>query len=764
MAKSYRYFITCPTGFEYQLVKELSGIGVSPAIQKRGGATFEGSFADGLKACLWSRIGGKVLLAIEDFHITCEKDIYETSRRVRWSNFFAAEKSISIECTSLSRNYNNASYLSLLVKDGIADHFRGVCGKRPDVDKDEPDVRINLFVERDTCTLSIDLSGGSLHRRGYRTWGGEAPLKENLAAALLGRAGWKESGKPSKGDTNTALEEIREQQLIDPMCGSGTFLIEAAMIAASIAPGLLVDSVRMFSFKHLKQFKREEWEQLKEEAREKKQLSVFTSGAVTIRGFDLDRGVVAAARDNIKAAGLEKFISVNQADINEIEKHLEDDEALTSKLSTSELNLVAVNLPYGKRIGDDEDLAPLYTLTGEKFKKYFNGWKVLTISGSEDLSRAIGMKAIQVNSVYNGPIKCVSAIFQVNDRYRKEKEDDGSVSPEKEHPFFSTELSNRLKKNIKNLRKWKEKEGVSCYRIYDADLPEYAAAIDMYEGEYLYIQEYAPPADIPPAKAQKRLDTIVHTVGKVTEIGRSNISMRQRKRQRGADQYSKTSQTGKLEQIHEGGLSFYVNFNDYLDTGIFTDHRIIRSMIRDWAAGKKFLNLFSYTAVASVYAAWGGAVCTTSVDSSSVYCNWAAKNFDLNGIRSVLIEGKEAEKKDYSSQNIIVKSDCMEYLESQAFKNSFFDIIFIDPPTFSNSKSRTSDFDIQRDHPHLIEKAFAKLEKNGVIIFSTNFHRFKIDDAINEKFKVTDITEKTSSPDFAQRGNRRKCFLLVKEE
>ena len=722
MAKSYRFFVTCPSGFEYQLVKELKNIQPSlPIEQKQGGAEFTGAFSDGIKVCLWSRIAGKVFLALEDFNPHDEKEIYERAKRIKWSDFFCKEKTIAVDTTSLSRTFNNASYLSLLVKDGISDHFRTIAGSRPMVDKQDADVRINLFVSKNNATLSLDISGGSLHQRGYRRKGAIAPLKENLAAALLERAGWQKNS----ADESPAF--------VDPMCGSGTFLIEAAMIASNTAPGLLRKN---FSFRHLRQFKNEEWKTLLDEAHNARNLENLSP--VRIFGFDIDEKAVKIAKENIISAGFSSFINVKKANIADIEKHLD---------KNLKPGLVAINLPYGKRLGSEEDLSELYHLAGEKIKENFEGFKVIALSGDEELSRNLGMKPLQVNSVYNGSIKSVSAIFSIDTRYREKNsfhENEKTETPAS--VYFSEMLANRLKKNIKALKKWKTKENITCYRIYDADMPEYSASIDFYEDKFLYIQEYAPPSEIPLKKADRRLKELIYTAQNITGIDYKNINVRQKKRQKRGDQYKKRGDEGLYEIIHEGGLSFYVNFYDYLDTGIFLDHRIIRNKIRELSEGKKMLNLFSYTGTASVYACAGGALSTTSVDANSAYCSWTERNFVLNKMNL--------------EKNRIIKADCMDFLEKE---RELYDIIFIDPPTFSNSKSREGFFDIQADHPRLIGMAAEKLKEDGIIIFSSNFKKFKLDDNISKLFFTSNITEQTVSPDFERHGYSRHCWIIKKD-
>ena len=303
-----------------------------------------------------------------------------------------------------------------------------------------------------------------------------------------------------------------------------------------------------------------------------------------------------------------------------------------------------------------------------------------------------------------------------------------------------------MKKNLKTVRKWAGKEGVSSFRIYDADIPEYSAAIDLYEGEFIYLQEYQPPKEIPAGKAEKRLMDMVKKLSSVMEIERDKIFIRQRKRQRFSSQYTKLDSTGEYEVMNEGGLSFYVNFRDYLDTGVFLDHRLIRYLIREKASAKSFLNLFAYTCTASVYAASGGASKIVSVDTSAAYLEWGIKNFQLNNLPL--------------DNTYFQKQDSIEYLKKG--KESF-DLIFIDPPTFSNSKSRENDFDIQRDHAEMLVSAGKRLANNGLIIFSNNYKKFKLDRILENEFLIEDITESSFSADFSRNKTIHRCWLLKKK-
>ncbi len=705
-----QYFLTCPGGFEHLLLSELESLGIRSVKESRGGVYFEGSFEEGMRVCLWSRIGGRLLLVIDHFEAETEKDIYKAVLKPDWISWFTPDKSIFIETTSVTSDFRNSSYISLVVKDGIADYFRDKTGERPSVSKNSPDIKINLYLERGKGTLSLDISGNSLHQRGYRIKKTEAPLKENVAAGLLLRSGWNRLS-------------LVGSPFIDPMCGSGTLLIEAAMIAGNIAPSMKRD---YFCFKNLEGYQSSVWNSLKDDA--EKAIDYDAVAECRITGFDIDKKAVEAARGNAVNILLSDYILIKHGDILDLPDLCR---------GFDKKGLIAFNPPYGERLGEVESLKHLYREAGEMLKKSFNGWTVSVISGNEELLRKIALKPLKVNTVYNGPLKCRASVYEIDSVYRED------LKGEKDNTKGAVVFENRLKKNLKNLRKWAEKEGISSYRIYDADIPEYSAAVDFYESKFVYLQEYAPPKEIPQGKAEKRLMDMVKKISSVLGIERDNIFIRQRKRQRSASQYLKYGDTERFEVMSEGGLLFQVNFNDYLDTGIFLDHRKVRAMIRELSEGKRFLNLFAYTSTASVYAASGGALKTVSVDTSRNYLDWGKSNFRLNKIPM--------------QKNFFENCDSVDFLEKSG---EMFDLIFIDPPTFSNSKDRAEDFDIQRDHSRLLLLAGKRLSNNGIIIFSNNYKKFKLDQTLENEFLIEDITEKTVSEDFSRNKKIHRCWIL----
>ena len=303
-------------------------------------------------------------------------------------------------------------------------------------------------------------------------------------------------------------------------------------------------------------------------------------------------------------------------------------------------------------------------------------------------------------------------------------------------------LINRLRKNQRVLGKWARQQNIECFRLYDRDLPEYAFAIDCY-GEFVQMAEYQAPASIEEEKVTARREQAIAAVQEVLGIARENIVMKARERQRGKQQYEAQDQSKSFFVVNEGPARFWINLKDYLDTGLFLDHRPIRQFIRENAAGKRFLNLFCYTASASVHAALGGAASTLSIDLSNTYLDWARRNFLLNSIG-----GKKHRLK---------KADCIEYLSSKYEK---FDLIFLDPPTFSNSKSSSNVLDIQKDHGSLIRNAMNKLEKDGLLIFSTNKLNFKLENECLKAFKVRDYTAASLDKDFQRQKKIHQTWLI----
>ncbi len=735
---NHHFFATAPMGMELLLADELRGLGADDVKDGRAGASFSADLETAYRVCLWSRLANRILLKMGTFNAESPEQLYEGISEIDWAVMMLPDASLAVDFASSRSRITHTQYGAQKVKDAIVDQFRELCGIRPSVRLDRPDIRVNVYLDKDVASVSLDLSGESLHKRGYRLEGGIAPLKENLAAAVLLRAGWPQIAKAGGG-------------LVDPMCGSGTLLVEAAWMAADIAPGLMRD---YFGFQGWKHHRPDIWESLVQEAEERRTLGLANLPIIT--GYDLDRRAVHAALDNIDRAGMHGLIRV------------EKQEAKYARPDSSD-GLLVVNPPYGERLGDEASLVGLYSDLGELLRNHFQGWKASVLTGNPEMAFKLGIRARKFYKLYNGALECKLFNFDIApERFFTPHEDESGLSEEarKSKQLMRHALSmakkletgpgaemfaNRLRKNLKHLGKWARQNGITCYRLYDADLPEYAVAVDVYQSDktWLHVQEYEAPSTIDPVKAEHRLTEALSVMPQVMEIPPEQLILKIRRKQKGSAQYEKLAEAEHFHQVEEGGCHLWVNFEDYLDTGLFLDHRPTRLMIQSLAKDKHFLNLFAYTGTASVHAAIGGASSTTSVDMSNTYTDWARRNLELNGIKGYHHE--------------LIQADCLTWLDGQLDgRSNPYDLIFLDPPTFSNSKRMGSAFDIQRDHVDILRKATRLLTPDGLLIFSTNFRKFKLDMDSLEGLFVEDISAKTIPKDYERNPRIHYCWIIKK--
>lgn len=710
------FFATAPKGLEYLLVDELKSLGATEAREALAGVHFEGSLETAYRACLWSRLANRVLMPIAEFAAPDPEALYRGVLAIDWSAHLEPEGTLAVDFAASQSAIDHERYGAQKVKDAVVDQFRERFDTRPSVDTEAPDLRINVYLRRDKAQVAIDLSGTSLHQRGYRQGQGAAPLKENLAAALLLRSGW-----PSLAEQGGALW--------DPMCGSGTLVIEAALMAADIAPGL---QRRYFGFLGWRGHDAALWQGLVAEA-EARRGAGLARGLPELRGSDTNPRVLAAAEANAAAAGVAEFVHFDRADVAEIDWP-----------ERPGRGLLIVNPPYGERIGERTEVEHLYGKLGETMKR-FTGWQAGVFTGDAELGQKLGWRAKKRYALFNGALPCVLLTFELKPEAARVARDPNQVVQLDEARLSDGALGfrNRLLKNAKKFARWAEEEGIDCYRVYDADLPEYAAAIDVY-GDHLHIQEYAAPASVDPHKADERWREIVLVAPATLGVPPAKAALKVRQRQKGTQQYEKVALKGDYMSAHEYGLKFEVNLFDYLDTGLFLDHRLIRKMVGEMAVGKRFLNLFAYTGSATVHAARGGARSTTTLDMSRTYLEWAQHNLEANGYGG--------------PKHRFVQSDCLAWLRECREQ---FDLIFLDPPTFSNSKRMQGTLDIQRDHVGLIQSAMRLLSPGGTLVFSNNLRRFKIDEEALYRFKLQDISRDSLPLDFERNPRIHQCWLIT---
>lgn len=731
MDTELNFFATAPKGVASVLLGELQDIGARNVREAPAGVSFTGSLELAYRACLWSRTANRILLPLADFDVPDAEALYAGVQSIHWRDHLPLQATLAVDFTGTNRAITHTHFGALKVKDAIVDALRAPTGERPSIDTHRPSVRVHVHLSRERASVSIDLSGSSLHERGYRGEAGAAPIKENLAAALLLRLKWPEMA-------------VQGAALLDPMCGSGTLPIEGALMAGDIAPGLLRDYFGFFGWGGHEALI---WTALLAEARDR--ANAGRNRIPVIIGGDNDDRVLKFAHANALRVQLAERLQFVKQDVCD------------ARPPNASPGLLVVNPPYGERLGETAELERLYTHLGQTLREHFVGWKAGVFTGSPGLGKHMGLRARRKYALYNGPLPCELLCFDVEpDWFVRDPERAVPVEakPLAQQPSAvltaSAEMfANRLRKNLRSLGKWARSEGIRCYRLYDADMPEYAFAIDVYDGArcWVHVQEYAPPSSVDPQGAEKRRQDVLSAVPSVLNIAPQDVFVKVRQRQKSGTQYQKQAGEGALYEVTEGACRFLVNFTDYLDTGLFLDHRLTRRMLAEGSNGQRFLNLFGYTGSATVFAAYGGAASTTHVDMSRTYVEWAQRNLALNEFSGPQYE--------------FIQADCIAWLAAarkDPWRRSRYGLIFIDPPTFSRSKRMEGTFDIQRDHVAMLHAASELLTQGGQIIFSTNLRSFKLDVQELAPLRVEDVTARTIPRDFARNPRIHQCFLITR--
>ena len=611
MLASHDLFATCPKGLESLLLAELLGLGASDAKETVAGVYFTGPPPLGLPSmhvdafCNPSAVAASdSSIAADRRHCTKGQGRFVGSsilgRKIPFRSRFLAGPKASTTPNS-ARSGSKMRWLMFVASDGVDD---------PPLTAPSLDLRFNVRVYRGRATVSLNLAGESLHRRGYRVAGGPAPLKENLAAAIVQRAGWPEHGDPS---------------LLDPMCGSGTLLIEAAYAVLNIPSGF---QRKAWGFEAWRGHEASQWDPVSREATERAAEALAASPTVEIRGADLTVEALDGARRNVHQAGLMEHITLERS-------------ALADLVIPSGGGLILTNPPYGERIGDVSALLPVYESMGVKFGQA-SEWRAAVFTGNPELGHAIGLNAKRQYRLWNGPIPARLLLFNPVTAGGA-----SATAPSLVAGAGPKMFANRLAKRDRQLKRWAKRQGTNCYRIYDADLPEYAVAVDRY-ADWVHVAEYKAPAKVDAALAKRRLTDVVLSIPSVLDVPSHRIVVKQRTRQQGKDQYPQRARTEQVLEVQEHPAKLLVNLRDYLDTGLFLDHRALRRRIGALVAGKRFLNLYCYTATATVHAALGGAAHSVSVDLSPTYLEWARRNFLANRIDERVHE--------------LLRADCVEWL------------------------------------------------------------------------------------------------------
>ena len=755
------FYAVCPAGFESIVSQELKNLNIKRIRPLKGGVAFFGRIEDGLRACLWLRSASRVLLVLDRVDARDADQLYASVRAFPWHEHIDPESTIAVSARGTNAELRNTQFTAMRVKDAICDELRDRMGIRPEVSKHRPDVHINVSLHAQKATISLDLAGEPLHQRGYRLEGQtvQAPLKEALAAGMLLASPWANLVDGLHAGTLDPANVL----LYDPFCGSATLVLEAAMMAADMAPGILRD---YWGFQGWKKFNQQHFDVLLAEA--DKRLEAGLQRMPHLCGSDIDPHAIEIAEAQAARIGLAQYLLFSTADCASMHETLE-----VMGVAEVEHGCLVGNPPYGIRLMSDE-LDLFYGALQKGLAKLQKDWSFTAITPDMHFDDYVGAIPIEQKPVYNGAIETTIRTYRLSDVCQETLQlvtlsgRDVAIPVLSDHP---EQFAARLRKNAKTRRKWAQKHEVFAFRLYDADLPDYAVAIDLFmvcdeartprrartfDVAYLVVSEYQAPRSIDAHKAYRRFEDTVRIAAALLEIPRAHVFTRVRKQDRGGKQYAFEKRQAKRVLTKEAGLTFELDLTSYLDVGLFLDHRITRGFIAAQAKGKDVLNLFAYTGSASVYAAAGGAKSVTTVDLSQTYLDWARRNMMHNGftdaryrfIKADVREWIRAEKDPRNSKNGQIRR---------------YDLIFVDPPTFSNSKSmgkRT--WDIQRDHFYLLRDVSKLLRRGGVIIFSGNLRSFKLDEESLLKlgFDVLDITTKTIPEDFARNTKIHFCYVL----
>lgn len=703
---------TAAFGLEAVVVRELEQLGYASRVARPGRIEFVGDFSAICRANLWLRSADRVLVQLAKFSCSDFDTLFETTKSVGWEEWIAVDAAFLVRGRSRKSQLASVPAVQRSVKKAIVERLSAQY-RTTNLPETGPAVPVEVALLNDEATLSVDTSGDGLHKRGYRTLVGPAQLRETLAAGLVQLSFWR-PGKP----------------LIDPFCGTGTLAIEAVLLGRNLAPGRR----REFAAEHWPNSPRDAWQRAREEAGD---LALPPLEERPI-GTDIDTEALKLARFHAEQAGVADDIHFQQR-------------AFADLQSPRQYGCTIMNPPYGLRIGEESEVAELYRTLPEVLRR-LKTWSHFILSARGDLEQLVGQPANRRRKLYNGQIACTYYQF-VGPKPLKPNEYTSDKS--EPMPAFggllgestrqAEEFANRLRKRARHLRRWPAKRGITCYRLYERDIPEVPLVVDRYE-DALHIAEFERPHERTGAQHADWLDLMVRTAGEVLEVPQEMIFLKYRQRQRGANQYTRVAEVGVTKIVQEGGLKFLINLSDYLDTGLFLDHRITRGMVRREAAGKRFLNLFACTGAFSVYAAAGGAAQTTSVDLSATYLDWAQENLRLNGFGG--------------SEHRLVRDDIGEFLGALN-PGEMFDLAVVDPPTFSNSKRIDFDWDIQRDHAGMLSRLAKHITPGGVVYFSTNSRRFKLDEPALKGLATRDITAKTIPEDFRNERIHR-CWRMVR--
>lgn len=733
MNDSFDILAATTFGLESVAAHELRQLGYEAKGHATGRVQFRGDALAVARANLWLRTADRVLIRVAQFPCADFDTLFETVKSLPWEKWVPPDFAFPVNGRSVRSTLTSVPACQRTVKKGIVDRLMAA-HRTSTLPETGPTVSIEIALLHDVATITLDTSGAGLHKRGYRPMVGEAALKETLAAGLVQLSVWRP-----------------DRPLIDPFCGTGTIAIEAALWGMGLPPGI-----------H-REFDAEQWPGMHDAwraARDEARSVTPRDLGFAIHASDIDDRALDFARQAAKLAGVDRSIHFKKMPFERLE-------------SKAEHGCIITNPPYGVRLGEEAEIERLYRSMPVVLRG-LPTWSFHILTGRLDLEQIFGQQATRRRKFYNSRIECWYFSFLGPKpplvRPETDHRDDHIDSPpndsEPEQPPLAPpppvpapafgglrerdlreirDFGACLAKNVRHLRRYPSR-GITCYRVYERDQVDVPIIIDVYEGR-VHIAEYEREHSRSMAQQADWWDAVRETVAATVGVPVNQVYAKEKHRQRGLTQHEKQAESGESIVVQEGGLKFEVNLRDYIDTGLFLDHRLTRAMVRDQACGKRFLNLFCYTGAFTVYAAAGGAASTCSVDLSHTYLDWARRNLELNGL--------------WSPRHALVRSDVMEWLRRHP-RTPSYDLAVVDPPTFSNSKSTQEDWEVAEGHSALLSLLLPLMSPGGVIYFSTNYRRFKLDEESLTRMGANwrEISQQTVPPEY--RNTRiHRCWRII---
>lgn len=781
------FFASCLSGLEKPLADELKSFGIKRVRPLGGGVAFFCKAEDAYRVCLWSRLASRIMLVLGRVNAGDAELLYAGVYKLPWQDILASDASMAVRAHGANDELRNSRFTALKVKDAVVDKMRSVSGQRPDIDASAPRAAIDVRIRDRRAVISLDFSGEALNHRTYLTRedGDDAALECTLAAAALSLSSWESMARQGAA-------------FVDPVCQNGILITEAASMACDCAPGLLR---QRWGFYGWAGFDSDAFAKLVAEADERFEQGIARIAGtqalsapanerpdltcVRFAGASSSSPFIKRAREHVRRAGLRQVVTVELADASSVAELVarvskvaqrnpltdvspgpEDAECATGGATGVSIDglkpgacLVASNLDSSVRAdarahvqADEATYAAACAAaqSGSRFAVLNAQSMMARFGGQPRLHMQLGKNRTESSLLVFDEISAGMEVIEIPDM--------AGGAPHRVEVFerASEQFAARLRKVVKERRKWATRAGVANYRIYDSDLPDYAVAIDWFTGagdargnSYLHIAEYAPPSSVNPDKARRRFDDVLAIAPIVCGVRPDHVFSKTRVREKGGGQYRNAGYRPYVTTIEENGYRFEVDLAGRLDVGLFLDHRLTRQLVESSAEGARFCNLFAYTGTASVYAAGGGATSTVTIDMSQTYLDWARRNMAANGFSG--------------EQHKFEKADVMRWITEARRSGRRFDLMFVDPPTFSNSKSmgkRT--WDVQRDHVELLIGVAHLLAEDGFAIFSCNLRTFKpyLDQLEKYGVELEDISGQTIPEDFARTPKIHKCYLV----